>query len=395
MLFYSQTPLGILGGGQLARMLALSAHRQGIAVKVVSAQKDDPAAQVTSQHYSLLWDDSAALQKALESARVWVFESELIPLDLLEKLSLWSEESSWDIFPNPSLMALFSHRAQQKKFLEEHSLPTAAFIHWPESSQQNLTSCVEKLKSRGGDWVLKTCRGGYDGRGTFFFTSKTLLREVSDFLEKAQGGLIAEHAVAFVRELAFSVVRSRTGKVRFLPLVETHQSQGSCDWVKGPVIGDPTTKSRRDSLLQENYRKLCEQIAQVLKKIDYVGLITFELFELADHSLMINEVAPRVHNSAHYSMDALSYSQFDFHLQAYYEPELASWKLLAPGFAMANLLGTREDVPHYREEPGARLHGYGKQESRIRRKMGHLNVLAETPEKALSQVLEARRRMWL
>lgn len=398
--------LGILGGGQLARMLVCSAHRQGIPTVVISPQSEDPAAQVTSEHKVCSLDDEEGLKKILIQAQIEVltFESELIPHPVLRMLEELHESNTLHVFPHPHLMSSFSHRLKQKNLLIQYKLPTAPFL--PLSSELSAHGARlmaylkehEPRKTQHSGWVLKCCTGGYDGRGTFFLKPTTTAAQLSDFLQRCPGSLVAEHTIDFARELAFSAVRSTSGALQLLPLVETHQHRGQCDWVRGPVVL-PQPHQNPDSThrpTRVHFKKLAEQVKTFLEDLDYEGLITFELFELPGScELMINEIAPRVHNSAHYSLDALSYSQFDLHLQSFYVPHLTSWQLLSKGFAMANLLGTGRQCYHCTEQEGVRLHWYGKKENRMQRKMAHLNALAPTAEQALSRVLDVRQKMWL
>lgn len=414
--------IGILGGGQLARMLALCAHRRGTQPVVVSPSSIDPAGQVTHFHLSHSlhkWDEK--LKKHISQVPVWTFESELINPGILKKMSSLKDTL---VYPHPQIMAQISHRDQQKKLLLEYHLPTSPYlpIEGPtdlkahEIAEQILkTLATASHQPQNHKWVLKTSRGGYDGRGTYFITPNTKAHDLVPFVSKFDGApgskgyeFIAEHTQHFTRELAFTAARSEDGDIRFLPLVETLQTEGQCDWVRGPVLYNPgntspehsdgfrkeTPESRRELNLAQSFRQLQEQVADFMSEISYVGVLAFELFELPEEQkLIINELAPRVHNSAHYSLDGLEYSQFDLHIQCAQGPLPSQNALIRPGFAMANILGKAQKLALPSEVSGSKVHWYGKEESRVARKMGHINRLADSPAQAWHQVIDARERI--
>lgn len=368
--------LGILGGGQLARMLALAAYPYGITPHIFAAHREEPAAQVAPEFFAGKADDAEALKAFLKSCDVVTFESEFLNADLLERLSL-SEKIP--LFPRPALMGQLQDRLSQKQLLEKYKIPTAPYgkiDQWTD---------IEALIDLGREIVVKQRRFGYDGYGTFFVDTKSGQKSWDEIRQKTKEGFIGEKKISFRRELALLLARDRHGTIIDFPLVESKQTNARCDWVMGPI------KHSKELALRKKLKTF-------LTKENYVGVMAFELFD-DGKQLLVNEIAPRVHNSGHYSQEALTLSQFQAHVLAVAGYRLTPPQVLAP-FAMANLLGESEQTPHWSDQlwttsaPG-QLHWYGKQSNRAHRKMGHLNALGKTPKAALKTALAARRKVQL
>lgn len=387
-------PLGILGGGQLARMMALKAHEIGIPVKVLSERREDPAAQVTSLWVQGRLDNRETLTSFLRACSVATFESEFLDADLLEILS---KETGTPIYPKPRHMAVLQDRLTQKRLLEKHGLPTSAFleVHDEESARRAFAvlSHGGRKGEKAGGVVFKKRRFGYDGYGTFVVRSE---RELEKFLPELSGpalsrnkrslhgfndhGFIGERFVPFRRELAVMVARGRDGRTLRFPFVETLQENSRCLWVKGPLRESPRLE------------RLGKKAEEFLTALGYVGVMGIELFDTG-REILVNELAPRVHNSGHYSLDALTEDQFTVHLKSVLGCALAppaELRLHAPGFAMMNLLGSSDHAPSWRLPSDVHLHWYGKSENRPGRKMGHINALDRTPAEALAKALNRR-----
>lgn len=367
----SDFKIGILGGGQLARMLALRGFELGAQVHIYSESSNDPAAQVTRFSHQGKSDSSSDLKTFLEEVSVATFESEFMDAALLAKLS---KETGTKIFPEPSLMGKIQDRLSQKELLVKHKVPTTPF------KEVATVEDLEKAFEEFGPLVLKKRRFGYDGNGTFIAKDAKALASVALMIESEDHGWIAEKLVKFKRELACVIVRSADGSVADLPIVETHQEDSRCLWVKGPI-----KTNARLTALGTNLRKL-------LKNIEYVGAMGFEIFE-TEYDLFINELAPRVHNSGHFSLNALSEDQFSLHMKAVAGLKISSPLSLATGFAMYNLIGSTNAPAEWSEIPdGVSFHWYGKNENRPGRKMGHMNAVGLTPEAALTTLKIARRK---
>lgn len=374
--------IGILGGGQLARMLVLKGTSMGFLMYVLSEKKTDPAAEVTQNWIQGNPLKTSDLKKFLPKVDLLTFENEFLDLNTL---SVLGQKFKIPIFPKSHIMSQLQDRWEQKNLFLQSKLPTLPVTLL--KNKKEAKTFFQNLKF-SKDIVLKKRRAGYDGYGTFMF-SKVAQKESNffknlDFIfEKTKEGFIAEEKISFQRELAFSVARNQSGEMAFLPLVETYQENACCIWVKGPVTQ------------KQKFLNLKRKIKLFLNQIHYEGIIAFELFE-KNSNLLINEVAPRVHNSAHYSQSALLEDQFSLHLKAILNQPLKNPKLLTKGFAMLNLLGTKEKTPmNWSFPPHVHFHWYGKKENRKGRKMGHINALDQTPNQALNHLLNLKKQFKL
>ena len=367
-------PVGILGGGQLARMLVLKAHDLGIPISVLSENPADPAAQVTALWVQGRLDDRKSLRDFIKRCSVVTFESEFLDAGVLADIQ---KETQVPIYPRPQDMATVQDRLTQKTLLVKHGLVTAEFA--PVTTEIDVRQLFREFD---GKVVFKKRRFGYDGYGTFVARAESDLDAISDEVTRSEHGFIAERFVPFKRELAVIVARGLAGKTAVLPFVQTHQENSRCLWVKGPLKETSAFKT------------LSKKIVKLLNAIDYVGTMGIELFDTG-RELLVNELAPRVHNSGHYSLDALSTDQFTLHLKAILGMEFGKPAPFGNGFAMYNLLGTSLQKPEWSlgATRDVKLHWYGKSENRPGRKMGHVTSLDSTPEKALAH-LKRNQREW-
>lgn len=361
--------VGVLGGGQLARMLIQQGQKMGLEMYVLCPKADDPAAQVTRNWVDGNPHQEADIVRFMKELDVVTFESEFMNGSLLARLQ---KQTNCRIEPKPELIDLLQDRLTQKNWLMKHRIPTAPFVS---------VNCFDDLKQATHKFskglVLKKRRFGYDGYGTYILNPKDSLEPYHELFAQSHDGFIAEAKVSFKRELATLVGRSTHGDFAALPLVESHQKNQRCFWVKGPVK-------------HKEYLPLLRKIKSLLKEEEYIGVIAFELFD-CQNELWVNEIAPRVHNSAHYSLDALSIDQFSLHLKCITGMKIANPELRQGGFAMLNLLGEGTGTPHWDLSPHLSLHWYGKSENRPGRKLGHLNSLAKKPNQALKAVLKAQK----
>lgn len=367
----SKTPLlkpgfrfGILGGGQLARMLCQSGAQMGCEMHVFSESSTDPAAQVTAFHHQGSAPNTQALKTFLQQVEMATFESEFMDADLLTALA---QETGTTIYPQPSLMRLLQDRLTQKQLLEQALIPTAPFLSVQTEDDFQL---ARKQFLKG--FVLKKRRFGYDGKGTF------VVRERATFdFQPDPFHYIAESFVPFRREMAAIFFRNSNGDICEFPLVETKQEHSRCLWVMGPME-------------HRAWPQLARRLRRWLDQIQLVGSMAFELFDWQDQ-LWVNEIAPRVHNSAHYSQDALSASQFHCHLAACLNMDLPSTVMCKSNFAMYNVLATGAPRIGWNLSGDTALHWYGKKENPKGRKMGHINVLGTTPRRALATATKLRK----
>lgn len=354
--------LGFLGGGQLARMSIQAAQRMGLRCLSLDPGEGGPAAQVADAIVGRL-DDHEAIARVLETCEYVTLENEFIPADAIRRALASSGREEAAVVPGVDALG-----AVQDKLLQRE-----AFIRAGVSSPKAVTA--EDAEELGFPCVLKARFGGYDGKGTRYAKTKEEYESHRPLWEP--GGWLAEEFVPFRRELAVMVCIY--GEHRFaFPTVETVQTNHVCDLVF-PANVDAS------------------QIA--MAAVDAVGgngLFGVELFELPDGSLSVNELAPRPHNTGHYTLDWGGPSQFEAHVRAVMG--LPPVDPVSPGFAvMANLLGQpgagdyRKGIASALEVPGARFHWYGKAEAKPGRKMGHLNVVGQPGEKVEDVVERAKR----
>jgi 5-(carboxyamino)imidazole ribonucleotide synthase len=361
--------IGFLGGGQLARMMVLEAHRLGLQPHVYSASKDDPAAQVTSHHTAGKLDNINKLRAFAQKMDYLTFESEFVPPEVLLELD---KKMKTPIFPKPSIMRTLQNRLTQKETLQKFRIPTSPFVE--ANDFQDLQAAWNTFQ---GPFVLKTNFGGYDGYGTFFARKIQDLKSLEEKLHTSPQGCLAEKFIPFKREVAAMFVRSSSGETQVLPLVETFQTSGRCDWVRGPIS-------------HPKWPSLQKRILKMMTTLKYVGCLGVEMFDTGSE-LWVNELAPRVHNSGHYSQDALIESQFTLHIKAGLGLKLPKAQILSPQFVMTNLLGLTNKELQAPSNLTGELHLYGKSENRPGRKMGHVNYLGAKGPDLLKKALKERK----
>lgn len=361
--------VGLLGGGQLARMLVVKGQQMGLTMKVLCANKDEPAAQVTP--HVVLGDpnDPKDVLAFAEGVDLLTFESEFFPGEMLAKVA---EQTSARIFPSPRVLTQLQDRLTQKAALMDFKVPTAPFMRL--ETADDLFLATEAFEHR---FVLKKRTGGYDGYGTIIVKSESDLEKAFGILEPSKDLWIAEAFVPFQRELAVQLARNRNGDVTIFPMVETQQVDQRLDWLTGPVQ-------------KTNFAPFLKNLASFIKKINYVGVIAFELFETKGQ-LLVNEIAPRVHNSGHATLESCTVDQFTQHLRAILNLKLQKPVSISKGFALVNLIGQGGSSPHFPESLNCHFHWYGKQECRQGRKMGHLTATGDSSRKCLQLLLRERK----
>jgi len=345
--------IGVLGGGQLGRMLALAAARLGLDVTILTPEADAPASAVAARTLVAPYDDPAALKDMAETCRAITFEFENVPAPALETLAAMGAE----LAPGPRALAVAQDRFEEKSFLNAAGTPTVAFA--AIDSPDDLRAALHHLHA---PLLLKTRQGGYDGKGQAWV-------DRPDDAETAFAGLgsrpcIAEAPADFQRELAVIAARSRGGEIAVYPLTESHHENGILRRASAPARATLKTQAAAERIA-----------ATVLTALDYVGVIGIELFERDNGDLLVNEFAPRVHNTGHWTLDGCEVDQFEQHIRA-----VAGWPL-GPTAAshhveMTNLLGNEaNDWLKFAREPETRIWLYGKREALPGRKMGHVNRL--------------------
>jgi 5-(carboxyamino)imidazole ribonucleotide synthase len=352
----------MIGGGQLARMTHQSAIALGQSLRVLAVTADDPAAQVTPDVVIGSHTDLDALRRAAEGASAFTFDHEHVPTELLDKLVA----EGVNVAPPPEALIHAQDKLVMRRRLEAIGAPIPRYAEVTDPAE------LEAF-AQGQPIVLKTARGGYDGRGVLLARD---LDDARDFAARnlAEGiPVLAEERVAMRRELAALVARSPYGQGAAWPVVETVQRDGICVQVIAPA-----------PQLPEELASAAQQLAlRLAAELGVVGVLAVELFETDDGVLLVNELAMRPHNSGHWTMDGARTSQFEQHLRAVLDYPLGDTDAIAPVTVMANVLGAAqpsamtvdERLHHlFARMPDARVHLYGKEE-RPGRKVGHINFL--------------------
>jgi 5-(carboxyamino)imidazole ribonucleotide synthase len=350
------TTIGILGAGQLGRMLALAGYPLGMRFRFFDPASDSPAGLI-ADHLTFDYSDASALEQFATGLNVITYEFENVPVWAARHL-----ERFVPVYPSPAALEKAQDRFVEKTFFCELGIPTPLFTANFENGQ------MEKI---GFPAVLKTRRMGYDGKGQVIVRSKTEL--VIELKDRNTDELILEEFMPFERELSIIGVRNKAGEMKFYPLVENHHREGILRL--SLVAGQVSPK------LQKQAEEYC---AAVMPALDYVGVLVIEFFE-KDGYLLANEIAPRVHNSGHWTIEGAVTSQFENHLRAVSGLPLGNTNRLG-ACAMINLIGTLPDEKSLLKIDGAHLHLYDKA-PRPKRKIGHITFVEKDLE-ALTRKLD-------
>ncbi len=364
--------LGFLGAGQLARMSALEAFKLGIqVVSYGSSHGMEPLNLVTPFQFTGSFDDEEKLIQFAKSCDLVTLENEFLDSELLKRVR---DKSGTPMYPSPESFRLIESKLIEKETFSEAGIPVAPF--GIVSNKEEMADFGEK---HGWPYLLKSSKGGYDGYGNEIVKN---IDEALNGFDKLGGNaghdILAEAFIPFDRELAVSVARNDKGTVVF-PCVETIQINHICRKVLAPAPID------KDIL--EKAQKMAIAATQA---IDGKGVFAFEFFLTKDGQLLLNESAPRPHNSAHYSMEACSLSQFALHVRAVLDLPLPQPVMTTKAAVMVNILGTQnrkavtENVSGLLKETQGYMHIYGKESSKIGRKMGHFTLLGEDVQELLT-----------
>ncbi|WP_028558874.1 5-(carboxyamino)imidazole ribonucleotide synthase [Paenibacillus pinihumi] len=367
--------IGILGGGQLGRMMALSGSNMGYRFVALEPVQDAPCGQVASQIVAP-YDDRGAARELAKQADVITYEFENVDSGVAAMLM---EESY--VPQGSQLLYTTQHRLREKRAIEAAGVQVAPYAEI--GSEQELREAVERL---GLPSVLKTATGGYDGKGQWVLRSEADIAPAYAELSRSGAQLVLEQFIRFDKELSVIAARSPLGEIKTFPVAENIHVDN--------ILHLSIVPARISAETAERARELAVKIAEGLGA---VGLIAVEMFLTASGELYVNELAPRPHNSGHYTMEACRTSQFEQHVRAICSLPLGDTSLMTP-VVMVNVLGehvepvierfTQADAAAARLGVAPKLHLYGKSEAKAKRKMGHINVLAESVEQALAWIDE-------
>ncbi|HET9111536.1 MAG TPA: 5-(carboxyamino)imidazole ribonucleotide synthase [Ktedonobacterales bacterium] len=360
--------LGILGGGQLARMTAEAASQLGIEVAIMEKEANSPAGRIAAREIVGGWLDFDRLAELADGVLAVTLENEFVDVAALE----WLEARGVAVYPGARTLALTQDKYEQKRFMRAAGVPTTDFA--PVTSAEDVTSAAEQW---GWPLVLKGRRNSYDGYGNATLEGPDDLAPAFERLGFPERTLYIERWAPFTRELAVIVARGRDGEMVDYPTVETVQRNHICHVVRAPAPG-----------AAEVARRAREIARAVVEAIDGVGVFGVELFELSDGTVLYNEIAPRPHNTGHYTIEGCVTSQFENHVRAALGLPLGSAEMVAPAAVMVNTLGVRNGpaealgMARALAISGAHVHVYGKLATRVGRKMGHITALGPSVAEA-------------
>ncbi len=366
--------IGVFGSGQLGRMFAIEARKMGYRVHTFSPESDTPTGQIADFETCAEYEDLDAVKRFAEAVDVVTFEFENVPFETVEKAAQFVE-----VFPRGEVLHIAQHRLREKTFLAENGFPVTEFRH-----VKTLDALKTAAREIGTPAILKTAGFGYDGKG------QARIKSVEDceaaFAEIEKSEAVLERFVDFEKELSVVAARDFSGNFVHYGAFENRHANHILDVSFAPadVSGETQTEA-------------VEIARGILETLRVVGVLTVEFFLTKTGALLVNELAPRPHNSGHLTIDACVCSQFEQQLRAVCGLPLGSTDFYKPS-AMANLLGDlwENGAPNFAaalENKAVKLHLYGKQEARRGRKMGHLTALAGTAEDAVQIVEEARRKL--
>ncbi len=364
--------LAVIGGGQLARMMAGPAGALGLPLRLLAETPDAPAAQLIPDHEVGDYRDLAALQAITKGCAAVTFDHEHVPTDHLHAL----EDAGVAVRPGPEALV----HAQDKGVMRE----ALARIDVP-CPRNAIVETPEQLADFGFPCIVKTTRGGYDGKGVWLVESEEQAKEPLETAARTGVRLLAEEYVDFRRELSALVARSPSGQAAVYPVVQSTQVDGVCREVVAPAPD-------LDPALATQAQELALRIAGAL---DVVGILAVELFETTDGRVLVNELAMRPHNTGHWTQDGAVTSQFEQHLRAVLDLPLGAPSARAPWTVMVNILGGPDagrlwdGYPHaFARDPYLRVHLYGKQ-VRPGRKVGHVNAYGDDLDDCLERARHA------
>ncbi|HVA28765.1 MAG TPA: 5-(carboxyamino)imidazole ribonucleotide synthase [Candidatus Baltobacteraceae bacterium] len=353
--------IGVIGGGQLGRMIALDAKRMGYHVIALDPQEHSPCGQVADEQIIAHYDDMGAIEKLGASADIVTYEFENIAIASVQYL----EQHGFRVTPASDVLRITQDRVLEKRFVGECGIATADFAEVTSAADLELAQ-----HEIGFPAVLKTTRGGYDGKGQWRIESAEQARQA---LEEARGAhLIYERMIPFERELSVVATRDALDEIVVYPVVENEHDGGILAMTIAPARVDAEIAAR------------AQEIARTIgRRLGIVGTYCVELFLARDGALLVNEIAPRPHNSGHYTIDVTQCSQYEQHVRAICGLPLAQPRLLASAIMM-NILGTGTGnqlagVDTLLRDPAIVIHMYGKRHAVARRKMGHFTMLVDGP----------------
>jgi 5-(carboxyamino)imidazole ribonucleotide synthase len=372
--------VGIIGGGQLGKMIAHEARRMSLKVIVLDPMEGCPASSIADEQIVADFKDEHAIMRLAEKSDVLTYEIELANSTALREL----EARTYPVRPAPETLRIVQNKFRQKSFLRQHKIDVADFDR--VRSEDHLCQLCDNF---GFPVMLKACENSYDGRGNFLITSREQVREAFNYFSGNE--LMVEKFVSFTKEISIMIARNPSGEVASFPVAENIHKNGILDTSIVPAGVNQEVELKA--------KTMAEMTMEVLKG---AGIFGIEMFVTKEGGVLINEIAPRPHNSGHYTNEACSVSQFEQHLRAVLDLPLSKPELLCPA-VMVNILGSEQSSGSYAIKglrrllsvPGIKLYVYGKKTSKPGRKLGHITATGKTVEQALMRATNARTRFEL
>ena len=367
--------LGIIGGGQLGKMMAQEAQKMGFYVTILDPTPDCPASPVADEQIIADFNDEKAIVKVAKQSDFLTFEIENTRGEFLDDLE---KKVPCKINPSGKSWRLFQDKLKQKQLFDKAKVPHPQYM--PVTNFKDLTKAVKKLKF---PLMLKSRLDSYDGRGNAEIKKEKDINKAWHKLKNNK--LYAEKFIQFDKELAIMVARSSKGEIAAYPVVETVQKNNICHYVLAPA--------QISKLAEKRAKRLA---IKTIKLIKGAGVFGIEMFKTPDDKIWLNEISPRVHNSGHYTIEACVTSQFEQHVRAVSGLPLGSTEMIVPASVMVNILGQRQGSARVKglekalAIPGVSIHIYGKKETRLERKMGHITVIDKSLNKAFHKAKKAR-----
>ncbi|SHK20356.1 5-(carboxyamino)imidazole ribonucleotide synthase [Paramaledivibacter caminithermalis] len=362
--------IGIIGGGQLGKMIAQEAKKMGLFVTILDPTPNSPASQIADKQIISDFNNEEKIEELVNECDITTFEIEHINTEILKRLG----KDGKNIFPTSRVLEIIKDKSRQKEFLNKFNIPTS---RWKRVNDNGFID-----KDLGFPVVQKACRGGYDGRGVYIIKNK------DDIENRLKTESFLEEYIDFEKELAIMVARNRHGEIRCYPLVEMvfDKEENICDMIIAPARVD-----------ENIYKEASEIAAKCVRALNGIGVFGVEMFLTKDKKILVNEIAPRVHNSGHYTIEGCVTSQFEQHIRCIAGLPLGSTELIVPTVVM-NILGEKNHygtadyigVNEALEIPGVSVHIYGKKEIKPYRKMGHVTIVDKQIEKAIEKAYRVK-----
>lgn len=368
--------IGIIGGGQLGKMMIQEAKKMGFYITVLDPTLKCPAHTLVDEHIGANFDDETAIRLLASKSDVITYEFEHIGADILETL----ENEGVKVYPTAKSLKIIQNKYSQKSLLLKNNIPM------PEFTSVKIPNDIKNAGEKYGyPFLLKSCTGGYDGKGNFVIHNENEINEGFKALGSGKIPLMAEKFFPFTMEISVLACRGINGEIEVYPVAENIHHDNILFETRVPA-----------NISEETSKKAMELAKSVMEIFEGVGMFCVEMFVDKDGNVALNEVAPRPHNSGHYTIEACMTSQFEQHIRAVSGLPLGSSKLIMPT-VMRNLLGeegfngnaTVEGADEALNIKGVYLHIYGKEKSVPKRKMGHLTVISDTLEEAAEKAKKA------